>query len=288
MYRCLFLAVVLVLAGCSGVGLFGESPTPLNTPTDEELGPGLATNGVTDARQAANSHAGALAGRSYTREGVYTLTSESGPRLAQIRTVTYVSANRSVWSYEADVTGVIPGEPNIVSSAKIYMNETTAFQALTSENETYYVVGRPRELGFTGTAKLWDGQALLWRVFTNMNVTGVETVNRDGSQRYRIRGTGNLAEGDPALLGNDLDLHPRGLPEYTNNVRVTMYMAPDGVIRNLNLTWDHDGPTLVDQNGTYQADVAYTVRYTHIGNTSVERPAWTEAALNSSNAKSNG
>lgn len=296
----LIAMLLVVFAGCNGMPptkespsttprgepLSKPSPTVIGTPSNEELGLGLTISGVTSAQDIADRHVGAFSGLSYTRQGEYTLTAANGTQLARIQTQTLVAANHSVWSYRARMEGSIPNEPRVVPKSRIYLNETTAFQALTQKDGTQYVVGRPRELGFRRTAQRWNGQDLIYRVFTDLNVTNIDKVKIDGKTRYRIQGTRNDSTKSPALLGNEFDLHPRGIPEYTFDVRIVAYMAPDGSIRHLHISWIHIGPTLVDQEETYRAQVSYLVRYTDVGRTTVKRPTWTQAALNASRTES--
>jgi hypothetical protein len=276
---CLFVAGAVVLSGCGAFG--GSAPetrtvTPAPVPTTEptptpvpRLAPGITAEGVANASALAAAHDAVLQDASYTRRSNLTITYRNDTVRERRRVVTRVGAGHERLSSVASGTSVsafVAGSPPVLLGAKrneVYSNGTRALSAVTYANGTtaYYEIatGSVQE-SFADTDRAYLARAL---DRTETRVTG--PISRNNTTLYRVLAT------EAALSA----VHPP--PKYGSirKVRFRALVDSSGVLRERRMSY-----TATTGNGT-TVSVTRSVEYRKVGATTVERPAWYGAAIES-------
>ena len=268
-------AAMVVLAGCNGVALSGDDTpartvTPAAVPTDEptptavpRLAPGLAEGGVTDAFALGEAHASALDGVSYTLHEEFTVEYANGTAYNRGSTDAHLAANDSRYYVLQNASGLLFGGGAFARA--IWSNGERVLVADTTNESTSYDSPRnvegesmpPREALTIDPTKRQQLYAYLGSVETR--VTGTET--RNGTTLHRVESTNvtnpaafEVQWTDPRDLSLVAFVDSRGLVhEYRLGYTASLDGAPVEIHRH--------------------------VRYTNLGNTTVERPSWYDAAI---------
>lgn len=273
------LAALLVTAGCSGLGSVGDagdggptsSLTPAPVPEDdsrEMLAPGLTADGVESPGALADGHAASLDNRSYRLVVNQTVHYENGTLREQLLFDLSLAADRS---YLVQTATAGPEAPVFLGTpparAAFWSNGSVYTRRLTRDNETTYTTFQPTD--GAGTWQFWartvpfGGRLASPRRFVETTFASVPTritrrVPADDAVTYWLAGsraTGPLpGVSDPRRV----DLEAR--------------VTTSGLVRLLRLSYV----------GTVEGEtvrVRMRVRYRDVGNTTVERPPWTDRAL---------
>lgn len=269
--RSLLLAVLIALAGCSSpaapatpTGTSTAAPVPTTDPSTV-LAPGVTVRGVEDPVTLAETHTAALDGTTVTVEIEESRRYANGS-LRWHRTATqWIDATggevRSyhVGEFEGSTrdAGLVPDFvrfPDATHVERYAVGEDAYYRYRLQSGDTWYVSGP-----YPADRLVDPGLVpLFWAVDTR--VTDREI--RDGTNYYRLEG-GEVA--DRTTLGRVFVGEPFVDLE---NVSVDALVDGRGVVHEYHLTY-----TLVEADGTtvYGSE---SVRFTGIGTTTVDRPAW--------------
>lgn len=260
------LVVLLATAGCSApLGPATEAPdrstlTPVSVPeTTErtavasEVAPGVTADGVRSPDRLGTAHARVLAGTSYTANRTVIRRDREGAVVGRTRTVVRVSADPGRFRYELELR---EGERRRVErygdGERVYERETTT-------NGTRAAVVRgpdgepldPRTVSF-GDASNRRG---IVQLFVRFPFQVTDSVMRNGTTYYRLATS-----------------EPRALPP-ARNITATALVSERGLVRNYTITYRV-------QRGEQPTTVRVESRFTDVGATTVEPPAWYPAAPN--------
>jgi hypothetical protein len=267
------LALAIVLAGCNGLALGGgETPaptvTPAPVPTDEptptpvpQLAPGLTGEGVVDAFALAEAHSSVLDNTSYTRYVNSTVRYVNGTVYNQFTSRAQYAANDSRFYTMQNGFGVAVRGSGGLSR---WSNGERVIVAETRNNSTSYTVRRnvngepipPQELSF-GT-----NEEQIASIFSSVETRIAGRMTRNGTTLYRVVATNVTNRG---AFGNAMWQSPR-------NITLRALISSQGFVREYRLNY-----TATLDNSTVR--VHRRVRYTALGNTTVERPPWYDEAI---------
>lgn len=271
---------LLVLAGCSalpaGGGGFGagtptEDVTPAPIPRDDDLAPGVTAEGITAPRLVASAHAATIDDASFLLTASRTVRYANGTLRDRLAVRVALAANRTYLASAATAGPAAPvflGRPP--ANATYWSNGSVYVRKLTRDGETTYNEFQPPANG-AGTWRYWTrtvpfgGRDAFPRSFYRQLFASIPTrlVNRtraDGATTYVL--VGDHAT-DTAFAGAIRDVH---------DLRLVAEIRDDGLVRALTLQYvgEVDGETV---------RVARTVRYEHVGETTVGRPSWFQNAV---------
>ncbi len=179
------VALVVVLAGCSGLPLPGSesdrvSVTPADVPNragSEAMPPGVTETGIVDPIRLIDAHRGVVANETLTVTERWQTVSPNGTELSRVNTTYRFSANRTLTLVET--TGNSTTESDIQQS--IWQNDTTRYRLSHSDGMTAYE-RRPQA----------DLQSFMYDKFQE-RVRSVEngtvTTNDSAPPRYRLNGS---------------------------------------------------------------------------------------------------
>lgn len=287
------LAVLVVTAGCSGVAPQStgdatvtettETETTANTErpatetrtadgeTPAELAPGLTERGIEEVSALTDAHRERLGDESLTIDSLTVERYENGSVRKRTNMTTRTAANRTRYRVAVNTT-----EPNWLSGTdgegELWANGTHVFRAHATNGTTTYslafdsTVADPREYLF---GDLTNSERLLvaFAAFENERVQRVDGGNATVPKRYRVTAT-DLAH--PDFLGPD-DAEAR-------NATLGAVIETDGpesetFVREYTLRYETtvEGETV---------SVTERVRFSNVGETTVERPAWYDGPTN--------
>lgn len=269
------LCAAVVLAGCNGFAPGDdESPsrtvTPAAVPTDEptstavpRLAPGLAEGGVTDAFALGEAHASVLDDSSYTLHEEFTVEYANGTAYNRGSTHARLAANDSRYYVLRNASGLLFGGGAFARA--IWSNGERVLVADTTNESTSYDSPRnvegesvpPREALAIDPTKRQQLYAYLGSVETR--VTGTET--RNGTALHRVESTGVTNPAAFEIQWTD----PR-------DFSLVAFVDSRGLVHEYRLDYT------ASLDGT-PVEIHRHVRYTNLGNTTVERPFWYDAAI---------
>ncbi|PSQ48799.1 hypothetical protein BRD15_04720 [Halobacteriales archaeon SW_6_65_15] len=284
----LAVCVLLVLAGCSAApgndggaaaetteGDDAETETEAtdrdSTGSDADLPPGLSTDGVTDAAALAAAHEEALAGQSYTYDREVRVVAANGTEVGGWSQHVQVGADRLEFNHTQTGEGLSVSGTDIEDS-QVYTDGSVTFWKADAFRD-----GFRREPGRGFAAETFSSEQLLADA-VNAAETRVTEVEPEGDSDdgmgdgtwYRVR-----AENGSETLTYDA---PNGtVAVEATNVTATAVVAPSGFVRNVTYEFDF-------VRGNVSGHRTMTVRYSGVGETTVEVPAWVEDAKTVTNA----
>jgi hypothetical protein len=268
----MLVAVLVVLAGCSGVFGGGGEPTetvtPAAVPTDEptptpvpQLAPGITGEGIENRGALLNAHGSLLQNTSFTTTSNTTTVAENGSVLVQWTSTLragpdgegFYSVSERNGSYEYP-TGAIPvrtegwSDGERVFLQRTYANGTTTHERLRNDAEELRYNLAQGELQFRLES------------FGSNNTAVTERLSRNGSTLYRINGTSQ--------------------PYGPDNTSLSVLADDRGVV--------HSYRTV--QRPSFDENISHSVstgRFFAIGSTDLpERPSWVDEAMNRTSAAS--
>lgn len=251
------LAVVLVAVVGVALAAGGAAPAASQSNNTTQLAPGLTADGVTDAFALAQAHQRTLKNTSYTLTDTTTVEYRNGTLLGQWANTERVAADGATFS-RANVGTFRNGSGSLALvryERGVWSNGSVTLSLIQyPDRQPRY----DRRDGPTGSTLSPDTQwETLYVVFEAVNTTVTGQVERNGTTLYRVVGTG--VEPDSAHAG-DVPFNLVALVDERGVVHSLQYSHP---------TTYQNEPAVVTQ----------TIRVTAVGNTTVERPAWTDRAL---------
>ncbi|WP_276273089.1 hypothetical protein [Haloarcula litorea] len=273
--RAVLAVLVALTAGCGGFGFADidssetETVTPVAVPDDARgaYPPGVGPTGVTDPAALGWAHANRLENASYTLVVNRTERYRNGTRHSQLRTRVRLAADRT---YLTDVAVRGAGGPVLLgrppASATFWSDGDRFLRRLTRDNRTVYNEYTPPD-SYAGTWPYWvRAVALDGRPSRDVS----ETVGEFRTETER-------RSGDPGVVvvGDGLrDDRFRG-ERVTEPADATLVarVTPDGFVRRYRVTY-----AARTDDGT-PVRVTRSVRFSAVGNTTVERAPWYERAV---------
>lgn len=273
--RTLLVALLVVLAGCSGVPVVQpEESTETVTPIPERspapsYPPGMTNRGVEAPDVTASAHADRLA------ETSYTLTSN--------RTVRANGTLKSFFSVRVDLDDErnyharartdgqdgpeFLGRPP--ATAEFWSDGETHLRKLTRDGETTYdeLESGPGRVStwryWTRTAPFGDRRGSLFRMVRDVMgsfVWLIDTERTGDTTQYRLEADEYTSTAFAPSEMTDV-----------RNVTASATVTQSGLVRSIHMRYvgTIDGETVL---------VERTIRYENVGNTSVERPEWYDRA----------
>lgn len=280
------LAVVVVLAGCSGLpfvgGEGGDRPAATTVPDGPESTrppPGVLSQQVTGPRELGRAHARAIENRSYVVTSNRTVRYANGTVRSHIAVEVAIDEEReflAAVSTAGQEAPVLLGEPP--ATAVYWSDGTTYLRRLTRDGERTFVEFDPPET-WIGTWSYWvktvpfGGGANRPATFYSSLFSAVPA---------SVDGRTTVANTTHFRLVNDRDrpFTDRTFPGRVSSVRDLSLVAlvdGDGLVRSLELRY----------SGTIDGEpvqVRHTVRYADVGTTSVDRPTWYDRATSDASA----
>jgi hypothetical protein len=264
------LVVLVVFAGCSSI-LDGDDPgtatlTPAAVPTDAptatplpRLAPGLTRDGITNASALAATHDALLENTSFTVRRTVTHRTRDGTPVRRVTSVTRVGEDGRFrvtkrWHGAASLQRTMyynDGERLLVATTDA--NNATTYRRASSAS----AVG--------GSVVAGTGGEQFERVATIAETRVVGRVERDGTTVYRLApADGRQTRSSAVDLGRSIRLRAR--------------VTARGLVRSYTFRQTLSGE---ESDGT--AAIVASTRYTAIGSTAVERPAWYGTAVAETN-----
>lgn len=252
------VAMLVVLAGCSGALGGGDTPTRTVTPVAVPSGdgssgfpPGVSGGVLSDPDALLVAHDAALSGVGHTRVRTERMADDGDLRWAiEVRTRVGPSGRR-----HTVVVSDGPHQPPVVQSGTTrierYLGPTGAWVAVWRDGERRVT----RAPGDDSLAR-----PNLGSVFGGVRLRVVGRERADGELRFRLRG---------ATVRDDRSLDAVTPYHDPVNPRLRATVAADGVVHAYRLTYAVADPP-------YISEQRYTRRFRveAVGDTTVERPAW--------------
>ncbi|WP_135853507.1 DUF7537 family lipoprotein [Halorussus salinus] len=231
----------------------------------DELAPGLNESGVTDAWTLAEAHADALRNRSYTVVSNLTASGLGDDREATADATTKVTRDPTRLVRRSNVSGDARSIGLFGQDVDIWATENGTWYAVERANGTNYrrvaEVVRPVH----GSRTDRDSLFVLFSAL-DTELAGTETAN--GTTLYRVNATG---------VRNSETLASQLNADSVRNVSLTALVDERGVVHEYRVAY-----TATHGNRTTRIERA--VRFTALGGTSVERPAWVAEETNATAA----
>ena len=233
------LVVCLLLSGC--IGQAGSTATP----------PGITTDGVTDTSALIESHTEALQSSSVTVSSTRTIRSTDPDFDVTTNQTWRLNGGTPIRGNSVRTLSAAGDAPEqyrrVPTRIEAYRNGSTAVERVTTATNSTRRVDLLNSSVRVNTAL---HRSSIYELTTRKNAT-VDTVSRNGTTLYRVS----------AGL-NDTRLR--------SNASLTLFVTPAGVVRELRTARTvryRSGPRRITQR----------VRFSDIGSTTVERPAWAES-----------
>lgn len=283
-----FLVLSISLAGCNSILGPDNEPTsrtvtPVGVPTDNptptpipQLAPGLTKHGVVDQFALGEAHASVLNGTSFTHHYETTVRSANGTIEYQTKSSVRVTANRSRYDVKLYVLGF-----NQTSgySTEQWSNGTRVIMAQRSaENTSYRIVrgldGEPISSNFGNQGILRSNPASsqsVYRLFSGVETRVVGKTHQNGSTLYEVAATNVTNPTTFALAGTT----------ERRNFSFRALVTPAGLVKESRVGYNTtlNGSSVPTSLTGKTVTVSRTVRYSHLENTTIGRPAWYENAL---------
>jgi|AntDeeMinimDraft_5_1070356.scaffolds.fasta_scaffold06009_3 hypothetical protein len=263
------LVVCVVFAGCNGV--FGTESdertstlTPVAVPTDEptptpvpRLAPGLTAEGVVNASALAAAHTAAFENISFTGRQTVVYRTENGTPIRRIESTTRVADDgrfRVTKRWNGSTT---------LQQVGYYDDGERVLVATTGANDTMtYRRLSPRAVAAQRSSVLGASNGRIETMFVAAETRVFRRTERNDTTVYRL--VPAAARRETSNTATVLD----------RSVSVRARVTEQGLVRNYTLTQRLSG------DGTGGATmIVVSARYTAIGATDIERPAWYESAL---------
>ncbi|WP_276299229.1 DUF7537 family lipoprotein [Halorussus lipolyticus] len=233
------------------------------------LAPGLNESGVTDAAALSSAHANYLRNRSYTVVSNLTARDLDGAVRARADRVRKVAHDPLSVVSRSNVTG----EPRRIG---LYRYDMAVWS---SQNDTWYAIERPNGTTYQRAGDdrrpplaSRTGRDSLFVLFSGLNTTLADTEDRGGTARYRVNSTGIRS---PDALASQLRA------DSVRNVSFSALVGDTGLVHEYAIEY-----TAVRGDNTTR--IERTVRFTALGETTVERPAWVDEAENETESETTG
>lgn len=272
--QCLFLTIIVGLAGCSGLLGQNQAPTtapPATTkphstthPVTKMSPPGIENQTLTKPMELVTAHSRILENVSYTAHSNASITYPNGTIAFQQNFTSRISANHTnQWS--SNTITAINGTWTIL--------EPTGRQLDTWSNKSVRVFRLKHVNGTTTYATSHQERFTIQRMVSNYRLYLLLSALNPSVTRADGRVTLTAANRTPS---NGSDVIEQSLPRHmthVSNVSFRTVVRPSGLIRSYSLSYEahwHDQTVTVHQ----------TNRWTRLNRTTVSRPAWVSTATN--------
>lgn len=256
------LVVLVALAGCNGV-FGGETDdvektfTPVAVPTAEptptpvpRLAPGLTVEGVVNASALAAAHDAVLENTSFTVWEVVTYRTRNGTPIRRVRSVAHIGADGRFL-----VTKRWSGTPQRVV---YYYDGERLLVATTDSRGTTYHRASPEIAILRRSVATGSGQ--IERVFLAAETRVVGRTTHNGTTVYRLVPETQTQSMEATSFGRSVSVKAR--------------VTERGLVRTYTFR-----QTLNGEGSDGAAVIVVSTRYTEVGSTTIERPAWYDEAL---------
>ncbi len=271
------LAAAVVLGGCSGLAFGGDGTstqtvTPAAVPTDEptptpvpQLAPGLTGQGVADAFALGDAHAAVLDNTSYTMQENFTVRYANGTVINRVTIRTQMASDSRFYVVQNGFGVNVRGSGGF----SMWSNGERVLQSRTSNGNTSYTSPRgvngepvpPQEaIGTLGTDPTHKEQ--IYELFGSVETRVTDREQRNDTTVYHVEAT-NVT--NPTEFEGVKRQNPR-------NFAMVAHIDSRGLVRELRANY-----TVTVNDSTVR--VHRRVRYTNLGNTTVERPPWYDEAI---------
>lgn len=300
-YTPLVLAILILLAGCSGTPGDGSTATPSTTtpeqtspgattttattasPAPATFPPGLTADGVTDPSALAETHQKQLRNSSYTVEHALTVQYENGTTALRYAYDARVAAGGAPLVANETATNLYIRTPRqrlangttrgglvLAEQVETWSAQNRTLVAITRSNEaTTYVSDRFWKE--PATRHEWAGRTaeiqFYLDVLVEANSTTVSEISDGGATFYEV-----TSPGLEKPLDREFEIRDRTLYNLTRE-QIRLQIAPHGVVHSFT---SHGQATYNGQPVT----VTHSFRVTNVGNTTVTKPAWYDEARN--------
>lgn len=269
------LAIVIFIAGCSGITghQLGAStptqepvtpapvPTPLPTaePDHTDLAPGLTTSGVVEPIRLGDAHVTALANRSYTASYTVVRTQPDGSVSLRYSRRTQLPADRGRYCYQTRLTVNREAQAQSLDRRiQQWSDGDTTLRAIEEDNQTRYrIVAPSRANPGAPTDEIPYDPAHrrgIVNLFDQVNTTITNQTTTNARTEYVVEYPGSPPLGP------------------VSNVSLTARIDDTGLVHTYRIEYD-----VIREVGLVHT-IAH-LRYSDIGSTSVDRPAWAGRAL---------
>lgn len=277
----LLTAVIAIsVAGCSSIAFDGGSgspdstvtPAPVPTSSDMDSLRGIGPEAVTDPALAGATHGSVLRDTSYTVTSNRTVTDFNGTTRSQVRTRIERQPNGV---FRADVTIRGPHAPVLLgrppAQATFWSDGDRYFRKLDRDNKTVYNEFTPVN-GFAGTVSFWVNSVALDGP-PGRDATTVFELFRS----LRVQETPG-AETTAMVTGHELTANESITRRLSapDDASLVARVRSDGLITAYRLSY-----TARTDDDT-RVRVQRTVRFSAVGETTVERPVWYDRIENDS------
>ena len=287
MYRLSLVVVLVVLAGCAGLGGDAGGPddgpvdtaTPVPVPNAEletVRSSGIDDDGVSEPAAVAAAHSEGLSEQSYRLVSNQTVRYENGSVRSQYYVDLRLAENRT---HFATVRTAGPEAPGLLGSPPAfaeYWADTETYLLAFGESDPVYNEFEVDSSGARtpGTWEFWSTTGSFDFNFSpaDMIETSLESVPTQIDETHRVDGVDrySLVEADRT----DAELpYPEADP--ARGVSLTADIDQTGLVRQLTLEYTAE----VDGEGVL---VTRSIAYSEIGTTDVGRPAWFDEARDES------
>jgi len=269
--RAALVAGLVLLAGCNGfAGTEAQTTaevTPAPVPSTPGYPPGVNEDGVVDASLLASAHARTISNQSYTLRSIRTVRYTNGTVRSRLAVSVRLAANRS-YLVRARTQGehapTFLGRPP--ANATFWSNGSLYLRAYTSNGETTYNRFTPPDQ-FIGTWRYWISAAAFGgsgnfarktyeQTFAELDTSINRVESSDEGSLFRVVGRG---AGEPQFLPPEVSR--------VRNLTVVSLVDSSGLVRSYQVRYD----AVVDGE---RVRVRWSVDYSRVGSTRVERPSW--------------
>jgi len=266
------LLVVLVLSGCQGgslgdlVGGGGTGPGGEPESGPSVAAPGMNETGVYDSVELARAHTVGLEGRSYTLEIETVVVDRDGVVRYDSTQIVEVGEGGDPVLSRRHAAGRNVSARLAPETVRAYASANRTVLSFTDDGRTRYIEQAERVKlyqnrllnGFIDSEPIARTTArTLIRIFLGgPDRSRVERIDHGGRAAYRLSGAG-----------------PRNRSTPADDVRVEAIVDRFGFVHRLDVTYPASGSYGVGPGGR----VTIRMRYTGVGNTTVDRPDWVPA-----------
>ncbi|MDZ7700789.1 MAG: hypothetical protein U5J98_01280 [Halobacteriales archaeon] len=265
----LLLSLLVVLAGCTAIGLDAGSGTPDRTATPEwpePLPPGMTTEVVANPLDLARAHTAVLTGQSFTYRETVVVETTDGIQLGTVETVRRVAPD-GAFVHRMRVEGVVPTVVTQLRAVDAYSNGSRVVIRFRRAEENTTLVTSAAESPMIANDVI--GKGPIYSVLSSTEPTVAGPLRRGGTTYLHVRGDGGATR--------------FGFVEATN-VSFEALVAPSGLVHRYAVSYRANGTSYTGWEGR----IVRTVTFDEVGSTTVERPDWVAEALPNATAVPTG
>lgn len=249
------LSFLVVLAGCTAIGLDAVSPTPTATASPDltvELPPGVTTEAVVGPLALARAHTVALTDTTFTYRSTTVVSTTDGIRLGTVRTVRRVGSDGR-FVHRMRVEGVVPSLVSNHRAVDAYSNGTMVVIRFRQDDVNKTLVTSIRESPIETTDVIGKGPLYSMLSATEPSVKG--PIVRGATTYIHVKGTNGSTQ--------------LGFARATNGTFEAL-IAPSGLVQRYAFSYHANDSSFRDWEGRIER----TVVYDDVGTTAVQRPDW--------------